>query len=359
MKQKMKVSFTVMVLTIICWMFIQPVAFAEPKPYTVIQMTTPFGTPMYTEGTAFEEVFKKADSWVKWKVKETPGAMFVQRYYFENKDKMMSGELPPVVTSFSAAVMPYVIEGRKPFDKFPVPFSNALFSSPSFITLFATFDKDINSAEDFVGKSVGIAEKSRPFLGGVLNHRPYFAKGLGIWKKVKWQFIGPMNSKDAMLNDRIDIHTSTFRAKVERMEDGIFVCKAMAPATPTMELMNSGKKLKFIGYKPEIIKKAFDFSKDMMVYPVLIKKGTYEGIDQDIWGMVALGLYRAPDFLPDNVVKEIMRVRHEYRDELSKYHAVLKFFPEDPYPLGVPEKWIVPGVKKAMNDLGYPLSKKE
>jgi len=359
MKQKMKTSFIIMVGVMMFGMFIQPVVFAEQKPYTVIQMTTPFGTPMYTEGTALEEVFKKANSWVKWKVKEAPGAMYIQRYKFENEDKMKSGEIPPVVTSFSAAVMPYVNEGRKPFQKFPLPSTKALFSSPSFITLFATFDETINSAEDFVGKRVGMSEKSRPFLGGVLNHLPYFGKGLGIWKKVKWEFVGPVNSKDAMLNDRIDIHTSTFRAKVEKMGDGTFVCKALAPATPTMELMNSGKKLKFIGYKPEIIKKSFDFSKDMMVYPVLIKKGTYKGIDQDIWGMAALGLYRAPDFLPDNVVKEIMRIRHEYREELAKYHAILKFFPENPYPVGVPEKWVVPGVKKAMNDLGYPLPKKD
>lgn len=355
MKQKMKLCFMVMVLAITCCILTQTAAFADQKPYTVIQMTTPFGTPMYTEGTALEEIFKKADSWVKWKVKETPGAMYVQRYYFENRDKMLSGEIPPVVTSFSAAVMPYVIEGRRPFQKFPVPFSNALFSSPSFIVLFSTFDKEINSAEDFAGKSVGIAEKSRPFLGGVLNHMPYFAKGLRIWKKVKWQFIGPVNSKDALLNNSIDVHTSTFRAKVEPRGDGTFVCKAMAPATPTMELMNSGRQLKFIGYNPETIKKSFNFDKDMMVYPVLIKKGTYKGIDRDVWGMVALGLYRAPKSLPDNVVKEIIRVRHEYRDELAKYHAVLEFFPKNPYPVGVPEKWVVPGVKNAMNDLGYPL----
>lgn len=343
-------SIQVGVILLVCLM-IQSAALGEEKPYTVIQMTTPFGTPMYTEGTALEEVFKKAGSWVKWKVKETPGAMFVQRYYFENKDKMISGEIPPVVTSFSAAVMPYVKEGRKPFEKYPVPFSGALFSSPSFITLYATFDDSINTARDFAGKSVGIAEKSRPFRG-VLNHRPYFAKGLGIWKKVKWQFLGPVNSKDAILNDRIDVHASTFRAKVEIAEDGSFFCNALAPATPTMELMNSGRKIKFIGFDPEILKKSYDFSKDMMVYPILIKKGAIKGIEQDIWGMAAIGLYRAPDFLPKNVVKEIIRVRHEYRDELAKYHAVLKFFPENPYPMGVPEGWVIPGVKEAINDLG-------
>ncbi|NNL75245.1 MAG: hypothetical protein HKO68_02780 [Desulfobacterales bacterium] len=356
MRRPLKLSFAVTVISVLVFIVIHSAALAEQKPYTIVQMTTPFGSPMYTEGTAMEEVFKKAGSWVSWKVQETPGAMFVQRYYFENKDKMIAGKVPPVVTSFSASVMPFVIEGRKPFDKYPVPFSGALFSSPSFITLYATFDPDIKSAKDFSGKKVGIAEKSRPFTG-VLAHMPYFAKGLGIWKKVGWQFIGPVNSKDALLNDRIDVHSSTFRAKVELSDDGGYVCTKMAPATPTMELMNSGRKLHFVGYDPEIIKKSYDFSKDMMVYPVLIKKGAYEGIEQDIWGLIAIGLYRAPSFLPDDVVKEIIRVRHEYRDELAKYHAILKFFPENPYPVGVPEKWVIPSVTKAMKELNLSIPK--
>lgn len=356
MRRPLKLGFVATVISVLVIMMFNSTVLAEQKPYTIVQMTTPFGTPMYTEGTAMEEVFKKAGSWVNWKVQETPGAMFVQRYYFENKDKMMSGEVPPVVTSFSASVMPFVIEGRKPFDKYPVPFSGALFSSPSFITLFATFDSDIKSAKDFSGKKVGIAEKSRPFTG-VLAHMPYFAKGLGIWKKVGWQFIGPVNSKDALLNDRIDVHASTFRGKVELADDGSYICTKMAPATPTMELMNSGRKLQFVGYDPDVIKKSFDFSKDMMVYPVLIKKGAHEGIDQDIWGLIAIGLYRAPSFLPDDVVNEIIRVRHEYREELAKYHAIMKFFPENPYPVGVPEEWVIPGVTKAMKSLNLTIPK--
>ena len=329
---------------------------AQEKPYTIIQMTTPFGTPAYTEGSAMEEVFKKAGSWVKWKAQETPGAMYVNKYMFMNEQKMRSGELPPVVTAFSASVMPYIIEGRPPFKEIPVPFSRAIFSSPSYVSLFLTFGDGIKSLKDLEGKRVGIPEKSRPF-SGVLALRPYFEKGLGIWKKVKWQMIGPVNSKDAMLNDRIDAHLATFMGRVEQAPDGTFVCTGAAAGPPEMELMNSGRSWNVVPFDMERVKKSYDFSKDPMLYPVLIKKGALKGLDHDVWALAAVGLYRGPDFIPPEVLAEVIRVRHEYRDELAKFHAALSFFPKNPYPVGVPEKWVAPGVREAVEKLGLQVPK--
>ena len=59
--------------------------------------------------------------------------------------------------------------------------------------------------------------------------------------------------------------------------------------------------------------------------------------------------------MPDDVVQEIIRVRYEYAEELGKYHAALKMYPKNPYPIGVPEEWIHPGVKKAMQALNIPM----
>ena len=41
----------------------------------------------------------------------------------------------------------------------------------------------------------------------------------------------------------------------------------------------------------------------------------------------------------------------------AKYHAALAFFPDTPYPLGSPAKYVHPGVIKAMKKLGYPIPK--
>jgi len=325
------------------------------KPYKIVHLANRFGTVMYTEATAFEQIFKKSGSWIEYTVRETPGAMYNNKFLFQNKDKMKSGKMPPVITSSSASIMGYTNGGRPPFKKIPTAYFQAVFSSAAFVSLFMTFDSNIKSTKDLIGKKVGIPQKARIF-SSTLFLKPYFDKGLGIWKKVDWQYIGAINSKDALLNDRIDARLSNFRAKVE-LVNGTYICTKLAPAAPALEILGSGKKVQMFGFDPAVIKKSYNFSKDMTIYPVLIKKGAAEWIKKDTWATLALGVYRVPDFLPREVVKELIRVRYEYRDELAKYHKALGLMPDNPYPLGVPDKWVQPEVKNAMNELGITIPK--
>jgi TRAP-type uncharacterized transport system substrate-binding protein len=321
------------------------------KPYTITHLVTPFGTPQNTEATALEEVFKKAGSWVRWKAQETPGAMYINKFMFMNLKKMKNGSMPIAAAASSAAIIPWIREGRRPLQKIPNPDTVALFATSSYITVFLTFDKNIKSTRDFVGRKVGIPEKSRIFMS-TLPLKPYFSK-LGIWKKVDWQFIGVMNSKDALLNDRTEVHMATFIGSSEMNSDGTFICKRLAPLPPEMEIMNSGRDFHVIPFDRETVKKSYDPKRTMMLYPVLIKKGAIKGVNRDVWGLVANSFMRSATPLPKEVIKEIIRVRHQYRRELAKYHAMLSFYPENPYPMGIPNSWINPGVKEAVEELGY------
>jgi TRAP-type uncharacterized transport system substrate-binding protein len=346
------------ILIVIFSVFLSTTLIAQSKrPYTIVNFVAQFGSPQYTAGTAFEEVFKKADSWVRWQVQEIPGAAYNQRYIFENNEKMKSGEIPPVFRFGSSSIISWFIEGREPFEKHAIPeASGALFSTSSFITAFITFDESIKSTRDLVGKRVGVPPRSQVFMS-TLALKPYFEKGLGIWDKVNWQYVGSGNSKDALLNNRIDVHMASFMGRVEPQEDGTLVVTAGAPMPPEMEIMNSGRKYYIISTDPEVVKKSYDFSVDMRLYPAVIKKGAIKGIDYDVQTMVANGIMFAPQYLPKDVVKEIIRVRYQYRKELANYHASLAFYPENPYPAGVPEEWVVPGVREAVEELGLVIPK--
>lgn len=359
MKLRMSRVLPSMLLVVIISTFLSTSLFAQTKkPYTIVNLVSRFGSPQYTAGTAFEEVFKKADSWVQWKVQETPGAMYNQKYIYQNNEKMMSGEAPPVVRFGSSSIIAWFKEGRPPFNKLAIPeASSALFSTASFVTAFITFDENIKSTRDLAGKRVGVPPKSQAFMS-TLALKPYFDKGLGIWDKVNWQFIGSVNSKDALLNNRIDVHCASFIGRVETQEDGSLVVTGGAPMPPEMEIMNSGRKFYIVPIDKEVIENSYDFSKDMRLFPAVIRKGAIKGIDQEIDTMVANGIMFAPTYLPRDVVEEVIRVRHQYRKELAKYHASLAFYPENPYPAGVPKEWVVPGVEEAVKELGLPIPKK-
>jgi TRAP-type uncharacterized transport system substrate-binding protein len=354
MKTKKRVLISTILVTLFSLFTISGFALADQKKVVVESLSTPFGSPGYVASSAFEQVFNKADSWVDWKIKETPGAMYMIKYFFQNKDAIAKEEKNQIIVGASTGVLGHTNEARPPLTPFKDMNQRAVFTAYSSIYLFSTFDESLKDMKDLAGKKVGVNEKPRIFTGTLL-HKPYFEKGLGIWDKVDWQMIGKINSKNAMLNNQIDAHSSTFLGQIEVASDGTFICNNLVPATATMELMNSGKKLYLMDTDPELIKKSYDFNVDMRIYPVLIKKGSHESIDRDIWARCVIGIYVVHESMPDDVVQEIIRVRYEYAEELGKYHAALKMYPKNPYPIGVPEEWIHPGVKKAMQALNIPM----
>lgn len=327
------------------------------RPYKVVFMTTPFGSPGYDVGAAFEQVFAKAGSWVNIKHQETPGAVYIITHVLKNREKMIAGEIPFILAGSSNTVQPFVIEGRKPFEAMKIPTDRALVSAPTFITFFGTFDPDIKDLKDFTGKRVGTAERARLF-SGMLADAPLFAKGVGNWKEIKWSQLGSAGCKDAILNRKLDATKLNFLGKIKVNEKGEYICTAAAPDPATMELMSAGRKLHLVPIKKAYILKGYDHSKDMAIVPCLVKKGAIKGLDRDIEALAAIGVITCDAALPVEVAEEIVRVRHEFREEFGKYHAALKFFPTTPYPIGTFRKeWVHPGVLKAMEKMSLPIPK--
>jgi len=111
----------------------------------------------------------------------------------------------------------------------------------------------------------------------------------------------------------IDATKLWFAGRIEVDEDGSLYVAAIAPSPPIMELLSSGRKYYFLPIEAEWIKKGFDYSKDQEVLPALVKKGAMKGLEQDIPALVGPGVIQCDASLPDEVVEEIVRVRHEYR----------------------------------------------
>lgn len=342
---------------IICAVFcLAPVAgAADREPVDVVIMTTPFGTGMYNVGAASEQVFKKANSWVRIKHQETPGAMYMYQYMIKNRQKMIDGKVPHTILAGGVGNLDFLAEGRKPFEKLHWPTVRSLVSNAGLAGIYVTMDPDIKSLKDLAGKRVGTAERARVFLG-VLLDKPLFGKALGIYDQIKWSPLGDVGCKDAFLNGKIDAARLGFGAKLGVNENGDYIVMAVAPAPPTMEILSSGKKLYPLQIDKEWTLKAYDYKKDLITQPALIKKEALPKLlKEDAWCRVGMMCIQADSSLPDDIVKEIVRVRYEYRKEFAKYHAALALWPETPYPIGSPEKYVHPGVVKAMQELNLPI----
>ncbi len=335
-------------------MVMSSTVFAERKPVEVVIMTTPFGSSMYSIGAAFEQVFKKSGSWVHMKHQETAGAMYMYRYAAKNRERMAKGELPYTLIVGGVGAVPHLQEGRWPFKKIPWPTTKLLVSTLGLVGHYGTFDPNIKTLADFKGKRICTRERARVFLGLFLD-KPLFGKGYGIYKDIKWSPLGDANCKDAFLNGKVDATPLGFAGFIMVAPNGMYVVPKMAPSPPTLAILSSGRKLHHLSFDPKIVKKSYDFSKDVITYPALVKKGAVKGLDHDIWARAGFGAIHCDENLPDDIVEEIIRVRHEHRKMFGKFHAALRLLPTTPYPLGSPRKYVHPGVIKAMNKLNYPI----
>jgi TRAP-type uncharacterized transport system substrate-binding protein len=325
------------------------------EPVDVTILTTSFGTPMYNIGAAMEQVFQKTGSLVRIKHQETPGAMYMLKYYKTNQQKMISGEMPYALTVGGAFNMDYVAEGRPPLDKLALPNYRAIFDGPAIISVYATFNPEIKSLKDMAGKKMGTVEPPRLFAGTLIEG-PLF-RYLGINDAIDWQQIGTTASKDGMLNGNIDAMKLLFMGKLSVADDGSIYIPQMFPSPAAMELIGSGKKLHVLPIERNWTIEGFDYSRDPYALPCLIKKGSFKTIEKDFWTQASPLTITTIAELPDDIVEEIIRVVHHHHAEFGKIHAMLGFIPENPYPVGAPQHLVHAGVAKAMKNLNLPVPK--
>ncbi len=350
-----KMPVMLLLITVMPMALVLPAQAADHAPVDVVFMTTPFGTHMYSAGAAAEQVFKKAGSWVRAKHQETPGAMYMYRYMVKNLEKMQAGKMPYTVVVGGPPLVDFLAEGRKPFDKSPWPTVKALVPIPAVMGLYATFDDGIRSLGEFAGKRVCTGERSRPFQG-ILLDKPLFG-GMGMYDKIKWSPLGSVGCKDALLNGSVDIIPLRFMGLVDVNDEGLFVTPKCAGGPATMEIINSGRTLHFIPMTLQQLGVTRKIPGAMIQHPIIFKKGAFEGLDRDIMGRAGPNGFLCDVSLPDDIVREIIRVWHTHRADFAKYDAMLGFMPRTPYPVGAQADEVHPGVVKAMQAMGLSIPK--
>ncbi len=335
-----------------CMLFASSALAVEPR--TIELMTLQFGTASYASDMAMESLFKELKSPLTLLLKQTPGAMYITRYNFENLEKMRSGQVPFTMSLTTSAITEYSAKGLPPYQDYPLPDTRVIFGMNGVLLPFVTFNPDIKTPADFIGKKVGFAEKSRPNQS-VLPNKPVFDKAYGGFDKVDWQYLGFSNSKDALLNNSIDVHMGNITATLDTDENGnIYMVKGTYdPAL--MEIVSANRPFYFVTEDPEILKTAYDPNHDMIHFPVLIKAGTLPGYDKDFWVKGGLVVYAVDKDLPDDVVEEIVVTVFKNKARLADYYEGFAHMGDNPYPLGLDPAFIHPGLYKAMQTLGIPL----
>ena len=358
---KNKIWFTlvlmlmVAVLAILCAPEAAKATEEKHPPVEVVILTGPFGAGSYNYGFGLEDISRRHPSWLTIRAQETPGGTYMIKYWIKNRKAMLDGTISQIALLGVDTALVFLAEGRPPFTKLALPFARVWSSAPGLIDFFATFDPNIKTLKDLTGKKVAVALKSQIFQTG-LRLKPYFDKGLGIWDQVDWQYLGYSKGKDALLNGQIDACIFSCYGSV-KAEGGILVSRDLAPSPAGMEILGAGRKVHLIGWDPEVTKASYDFSTDVRILPVLVKKGAMEQIDKDVWVNGTTSSFYCDESMPEDVVIELLRIMTTYHDELAQTDATAVFFSKNPYPVGVPKRLIHPAVFKAAKVLHFDVPK--
>jgi TRAP-type uncharacterized transport system substrate-binding protein len=255
-------------------------------------------------------------------------------------------------------MMPAMMYGMPPFQDYPVPETRILFGTGYTVYLFVSFDENIKSPHDFTGKRVGFAEKSRPFISFLPNEW-LFRGGYKNWDKVDWQYLGTSNSKDALLNNRLDAHWANFRVDIAMDADGKPFVSRAALSPDMMEITNSGRKVSYVSEDPAVWEIAPKGPQDVVYMPIRIPAGTLPGQDREVWGRYGSTVFVAQSYMPDDVVAELVRLRVEGVAKLQNYHDMFKMYPPNPYPQDAEQSLVHPAALEAMKKLGFPVPEPE
>lgn len=324
------------------------------SPFTIEVLTLPFGTASYASDMALESLFKELKSPVTLQLKQTPGAMFISRYNFENKQKIREGKTPYTTSLTSSSIIPYMAAALPPYEKYPTEDSRIIFASGGMLIPFVTFKKEIKSPADFKGHKVGVAEKSRPNMS-TLPNQPVFDHAYGGYDKVDWQYLGFANSKDAILNGSIDVHLGNLTCNIKQAADGSLYVESGTADPALMEVVSSGNKYHVVSEDPAVLKAAYDPAKHLVHVPVLMKAGTLPGQTQDAWVKGAFIVYAVDKTMPEEVVEEVVYQIFSHKERLSDYYEGFSYMGDTPYPIGMDQRFIHPGMFRAMKRLGIPL----
>ncbi|MBT4265584.1 MAG: ABC transporter substrate-binding protein [Deltaproteobacteria bacterium] len=325
---------------------------AAGKKADVEILTQKFGTAVYQVDNAVQTVFSELkESNLNVRTKQTPGAMYPIRTWHGLRDKLDAGAVAHIAVGTTDAITEWSVAGRPPFDKFPLPEARVLWGTLGYIKVFVTFDKNIKTPADLIGKKVGVEGKANIFAH-ILPNKPYFDKNFGGYNKVKWQYLGDANAKDALLSGSVDAAYATFVTKLAKDKQGRVLGVYAHPTPPLMELMSSGRKLYFVDEDPDIIKKTYVQGKYMMT-PMLIIKGALKGVDKALWVRGVQGAMAVDATMPDEVAEEMVLTAWKNMKRLADYSKMFLMYADSPYPVNVPKQIVHPGTISATLKLGF------
>jgi TRAP transporter TAXI family solute receptor len=321
--------------------FFSGVAISAPQKQTVQILGCKQGFSCYVLTFALAEQINKTSSWLQAAGIEAVGSVAnVKTLFLEPETRGKFLVWGSTISYFQAMTgqLPG-IEGKK-YTSYRMVIS--AFSGP---TTLVTLDPKIKTIYDLVGKRVAVPREGTS-MGQLITF--LLKEGLGLWDKMKIEFIGTSGAGDALKDGLVDV---AYQPTVETTP-GVF-----RPA-PSLEQLIASKKTYFIDIPKEAVGKAQQNLGGVPIFWVEAPIASLGKNQTNPLGMASfmLGWY-ADVALGNDIVYEICRVVYDNAEAFGGYHATGKSITKGSL-AGVPvytEKDFHPGAVKFYKEHGVKI----
>jgi len=331
----MKRKLGLLLITSMLIMGLSNVSLGADHPITTIyNISAPFGTSAYLLSSALDDISKKHHPWLRINHSETPGLVYNIRK-LSKEPELKKNTFFTVTRGLDWLAQ----RGLSPY-KEKHPGSLLIANYNLGVTWLATLNPNIKSAQDLVGKKIALGRTTQVIWGCEVDW--LIKLGWGLDKKIKIQYVGVKEAPKALLDGLVDA------AIIGGYVDPInwkFI-----PGPPTLEFLNSGKKIYHIPWGSDAVKKTI--AGNIKIVPLTLPAKTVKDQTADLEVFAdPISWVAYPEF-PADICYEITKMIIQNVSAFKEYHAIGGLMSLGALPYGWDPDTIHPGALRAYKEAG-------
>ena len=297
-------------------------------------ITGPFGTGSYVLGNALEQITNKHSLTLKVNSTETPGLVYNAKLLNRAPELKKN-----TLMSYTTGIDYLATQGAKPFKK-KLPGTQLIANYNLGSVWLASFDPEIRSAEDLVGKRIALGRKTQ--ILWTVEPEMIIRDGWGLKDKIDIQYLGTKQAAQALLDGSVDA------AIIGGYADPIN--GQFKPSPQTVELLAAGKPLYHIPWGKDAVQKLID--NGVAMKHLEVAAGSVQGLDTELasfFDAIAWVVY--PEF-DEEQAYQLTKTLIEHIGEFQEYHALGKLMSAQSMSFGWDTDKIHPGALRAYREAG-------
>ena len=285
-----------------------PAAPEEHEKVTINILTVKAGTSSHLLGFETSRLLEKYHPWLRATASDTPGSTYNTEVMAAEPERWPN----TIAITGGYKTLPLLKDDPVKY-KALADIVDVVAHSAVGPLWFQTFDPDIRTPEDLVGKRIGLGTKAQTYWGQMAAAE---LEAWGVIDKVDIEWLGTADASRALIDGAVDVCVAgTYAGAGDK--------PATVPGPPLFETLATGREIYYIAARSE------EEGKKALIHGPIwgvasLHAGTIEYQEKDIYGLAIANAWAAHKSFPEDIAYELVNFYLENYEEFYPAHALFK-----------------------------------